>query len=229
MRTRLELHHANQRSDTLLVLLPPALSSIDDFHEQGFVAAVRQRQLPADILLADANAQHVIDHSVVSELQAHVIQPARAQGYLSIWLAGISMGAFSALSYAAQHAEQIAGLYLIAPYPGTADVLTEIRAAGGATTWCQNPPNTQDERTWWQWLGRESLKGEWRTPVYVGTGSADRFLSGQRLLCDVLPENRVRVLPGRHQWPTWKALWDDWLDHGPLAGNATALTRLRRV
>jgi pimeloyl-ACP methyl ester carboxylesterase len=222
MHTRTELHHANQRSDTLLVLLPPALSSIDNFDEQGFVAAMRQRQLPVDLLLADATAQHVIDQSVVSELHGQVIQPARAKGYRSIWLAGISMGAFSALSYAAQHADQIAGLYLIAPYPGTADVLAEIRAAGGAATWCQNPPHTRDERAWWHWLGQESLKGEWRTPVYFGTGSADRFLSGQQMMSEVLPEDHVRVLPGKHQWSTWQALWADWLDHGPLAGEASS-------
>lgn len=137
MHSRTDLHQADQHSDTLLVLLPPALSSIDEFDKQGFVAAVRQRQLPVDLLLADATAQHVIDHSVVSVLHTQVIQPALAKGYRSIWLAGISMGAFSALSYAAQHAEQIAGLYLIAPYPGTTDVIAEIRTAGGVIPWCQ--------------------------------------------------------------------------------------------
>jgi pimeloyl-ACP methyl ester carboxylesterase len=140
------------------------------------------------------------------------------------------MGAFSALNYAAKHADQIAGLYLMAPYPGTADVLAEIRAAGGAATWCQNSPDHQDgfvdepedERLWWRWLGRESIQGERRTPVYFGTGSADRFLRGQQLLADVLPKDHVRVLPGKHQWPTWQALWADWLDHGPLNTGATS-------
>jgi pimeloyl-ACP methyl ester carboxylesterase len=220
MRTRTELYTDTQRSDTLLVLLPPALSSLDDFYAQGFVAAVRQRQLPVDLLLADATAQHVIDHSVVAALHTEVIQPARAQGYRTVWLAGISIGAFSALHYAAQHADQISGLYLLAPYPGTGDVLAEIRAAGGAVNWCQNPPHTQDERAWWHWLGQESLKGEWRTPVFFSTGSADRFLSGQQLLAELLPPDHVRVRPGRHQWSTWQALWADWLDQGPLAGKA---------
>ena len=217
MRSHTELHHSDQRSDTLLVLLPPALSSLDDFYAQGFVAAVRQRQLPVDLRLVDVTAQHVIDGSLVDALHSKVLQPASTEGYRSVWLVGISMGAFSALYYAAQHAQQLAGLYLIAPYPGTADVLAEIRAAGGAAAWCQNPPTTQDERAWWQWLSRESLKGDWRTPVYVGTGSTDRFLSGQQLLAALLPPAHVRVLPGKHQWSTWQTLWTDWLDHGPLA------------
>jgi pimeloyl-ACP methyl ester carboxylesterase len=217
MRTRTEWHIAGQRSETLLVLLPPSLSSIDDFDAQGFVAAVRQRQLPLDLLLADVTAQQVVDNTVVSTLLAEVLQPARAAGYRAIWLAGISMGAFAALHCAAHHANQLAGLYLLAPYPGTGDVLAEIRAAGGAARWYQGECSAQDERAWWQWLGRESAKAEWITPVYFGTGADDRFLNGQRLLADLLPEARVRMLPGRHQWPTWKALWDDWLDHGPLA------------
>lgn len=217
MRTRTDLHTAAQRSDTLLVLLPPALASIDDFDAQGFVSAVRQRQLPVDLLLADVTAQHVLDHCVVAAMAAHVLQPARANGYRSIWLAGISMGAFNALHCAAHHAEQLAGLYLMAPYPGTADVVAEIRAAGGATRWCQQPFSAQDERTWWQWLGQQSLQAQWPTPVYFATGATDRFLKGQRLLADLLPPERVRILPGDHQWPTWKALWEDWLDHGPLA------------
>jgi pimeloyl-ACP methyl ester carboxylesterase len=217
MRTRTELHAAAQRSATLLVLLPPSLASIDDFYEQGFVDAVRQRDLPVDLLLANLTAQHVIDNTAVSALHTEVVQPARAEGYRSVWLAGISMGASSALHYVAHHADHIAGLYLLAPYPGTGDVLAEIRAAGGAATWCQHQTSALDERAWWQWLGQESLKAEWTTPVYFGTGNTDRFLNGQRLLSDLLPDDRIRVLPGSHQWSTWKALWEDWLDHGPLA------------
>ncbi len=217
MRKRTELYAPAQRSATLLVLLPPSLASIDDFYEQGFVDALRQRNLPVDLLLADVTAQHVIDKTLVSALHTQVVQPARAEGYRSIWLAGISMGAFSALHYAAHHADHLAGLFLLAPYPGTGDVLAEIRAAGGAALWCQHQTSTLDERAWWHWLARESLQAQWTSPVYFGTGSTDRFLSGQRLLSDLLPDDRVRVLPGNHQWPTWKALWEDWLDHGPLA------------
>lgn len=216
MQTRTELHAA-QRGETLLIMLPPALASIDDFYEQGFVDAVRQRDLPVDLLFAALTAQHVIDKTMVSVLHTEVVQPARSAGYRSIWLAGISMGAFCCLHYAAQHAALLKGLCLLAPYPGTADVLTEIRAAGGATAWCQQPTSALNERTWWQWLGHESVKGDWTTPVYFCTGSGDRFLGGQRLLSDLLPDDRIRVLPGNHQWPTWTALWEDWLDYGPLA------------
>jgi len=220
MHIRTECYQSGQRSVTLLVLLPPALSSINEFDTQGFVAAVRQRQLPVDLRLVDATAQYVIDKSLVDTLHAQVLLPAQAEGYRSVWLAGISMGAFSALYYAAQHAEQIAGLYLMAPYPGTADVLAEIRDAGGATAWCQQVADTPHERCWWYWLGKQSLLGQWRTPVYFGSGSTDRFLRGQQLIAEVLPKDHVRMLPGKHEWSTWQALWADWLDHGPLSTGA---------
>lgn len=217
MRTRTELHSDTQSSETLLVLLPPSLSSIDDFYAQGFVDAVRQRKLPVDLLLADVTSQYVLDNTIAAALYKEVLQPARAEGYRAIWLIGISMGAFSALHCAAHHADRIAGLYLIAPYAGTGDVLAEIRAAGGAASWYQQQPSVMDERVWWQWLSRESLKEEWATPVYFGTGHTDRFLKGQRLLADLLPDEYIHMIPGSHQWTTWKALWDHWLDHGPLA------------
>ena len=227
MQIRTELHTAAQRSETLLVLLPPSLSSIDDFYEQGFVDAVRQRQLPVDLMLAEVTAQHVMNNTTASTLYTQVLQPARAAGYGAIWLAGISMGAFNALYCAAHHADSLAGLYLMAPYPGTGDVLAEIRTAGGAACWYQQQHADQDERAWWQWLGQESTKAQWTTPVYFGTGSSDRFLNGQRLLADLLPEDHIHMLPGKHQWSTWKALWDHWLDHGPLACGASLAEQQR--
>lgn len=220
MRLRTELAAAPARSDTLLVLLPPALASIDDFYTQGFVDAVRLRQLPVDLLLADTSGQQVLDKTVVSALHNQVVLPAQGNGYRSIWLAGISLGAFSVLLYAAEHADQLAscleGLCLLSPYPGTNDVLAEIRAAGGAVSWSQGQPSREDERNWWHWLAQQSTSAEWRTAVHLGTGSHDRFLRGQTLISDLLPKARVCVLPGAHEWTTWKALWDDWLDHGPM-------------
>lgn len=218
MRTWTDLHTPGGRSDTLLVMLPPSLSRIEDFLDHGLVDAVRHRQLPVDLLLADVTAQHVVDRSVVEQLHTQVVLPARAQGYHHLWMAGISMGAFSALQYAAEHAGELAGLYLLAPYPGTGDVLGEIRAAGGAAAWHQRQPGAlADERQWWHWLCQASRLGQWPTPVYFGTGSEDRFLSGQTLLADLLPPARIHTRSGRHDWPTWKALWTDWLDQGPLA------------
>ncbi len=221
--------HGPCRPDTLLVLLPPAQAQLVDFHTYGFVAAVRERGIPIDIVLAEITYQQVMAHTSVATLHTQVIGPAVAAGYRKIWLAGISIGAFNALHYAAVHAEHLAGVHLMAPYPGTGDVLAEISAAGGPEAWARMPPNAQnDERTWWRWLCREALARQWTTPVYFSTGDRDRFLRGQRMMANLLPDTQVSYESGGHNWPTWQLLWQRWLNDGPLshlASNALALEK----
>lgn len=209
------------RPDALLVLLPPAQAQLVDFYTHGFVAAVRERGIPVDIHLAEITYQHVMAQTSVATLHTQVIGPAVAAGYRKIWLAGISLGAFNALHYAAAHADQLAGIQLMAPYPGTGDILAEIRTAGGPMAWAQTPPDAQnDERVWWRWLCQQTLARQWPTPVYFSTGDTDRFLRGQRMMADLLPDAHVRYAPGGHDWPTWTALWQIWLNDGPLSNRA---------
>jgi pimeloyl-ACP methyl ester carboxylesterase len=59
----------------------------------------------------------------------------RERGHERIWLAGISLGGLAALSYAARHEPDVAGIVLISPYPATRDVLREVDAAGGLEHW----------------------------------------------------------------------------------------------
>lgn len=225
MRILNDLYSDSGRSQTLLVLLPPSEARIEDFYTQGFVAAVRCRQIEIDLALAETTYQHVMSKTVAASLHHHVVQPAQLAGYQNIWFAGISLGAFNALHYASEYACHLAGLHLIAPYPGTGDILAEISGAGGPAAWASQPPADQsDERAWWFWLCREAAAAEWKTPVYFGTGSEDRFLRGQRMLAGQLPSERVRILAGGHAWPVWQALWCDWLDHGPLAGGVPVVT-----
>jgi len=46
------------------------------------------------------------------------------------------------------------------------------------------------------------------------------------LLAAALPPSSVDIVPGGHDWPTWRALWDRFLDarlasKGALAGSVT--------
>lgn len=220
-----------QRPDTLLVLLPPAEAVIEDFRSQGFIAAVRERRLAVDVRLAELTYRHVMAKTVTETLHSDVVQPALASGYRNIWLVGISLGAYNALHYAAERARFLAGVYLIAPYPGTSDVLSEISASGGASAWCEASPLKRcDERAWWHWLygnARRDREGNVAdcVPVFMGTGNEDRFVRGQRMLADLLPPERVHYVPGSHAWPTWQRLWSDWLDHAPFADAALPIDR----
>ncbi|MDP5239236.1 hypothetical protein Q9Q94_06830 [Uliginosibacterium sp. 31-16] len=208
------------RPDTLLVLLPGAEMTLEDFGQHGFIEAVRSRGIAADILVTDLNYTHVMARTVVSSLHEAVIRPARAAGYRAIWLAGISLGAMNALLYASEHAAELAGIHLLAPYPGTGDIVAEIRAAGGPQAWSATPAAAQgDERVFWRWLVEQAAAGS-PLPVSFGCGSEDRFIRNQRLLAGLLPTDRVEYLPGTHDWPVWQALWASWLDHAALPRTA---------
>ncbi len=218
MRQITDRFDSTRCAPTLLVLLPPAQARLEDFLAQGFISAVRERNIRADLALVEITYEHLMDKTGVSTLHEQVVLPAQAAGYRQIWLVGISLGAFHALYYVAKHAPHLAGVHLVAPYPGTRDVLAEIRAAGGPLPWADAPHSGQsDERAWWRWLCREARSGQWRTPVHLSTGSEDRFVRGQRMMADLLPAEHVRTLPGGHAWPVWQTLWQQWLDHGPLA------------
>jgi pimeloyl-ACP methyl ester carboxylesterase len=124
-------------SPTLLVFLPGAHMQPVELVQQGFVAALRQRQRAVDIALPDANLGYVYDGSVLEHLRDDVIAPALApaEGRRQIWLAGISLGGYLALAYAQRHPEQIAGVLTLAPYLGRKPLLKAIADAGGPALW----------------------------------------------------------------------------------------------
>ncbi len=208
---------ACHRAETLLVWLPPAGARPEAFVEQGFVAALRAAALPVDCALAGVEDRWAMDRSATAVVHEQVIRPARAAGYRQVWLAGISLGAFNALHYAARHAACLAGMFLLAPYPGTRDILLEIRAAGGPQAWAASAPaDMRDERIWWHWLVQQSHHDEWPVPVWYASGDADRFAAGQALLAELLPQQRVRHGPGGHEWAVWLRLWRETLAEGRL-------------
>lgn len=205
-----------ERPETLLVLLPGAHVAPADFWRYGFVDAVRERRLAVDILAVDLDYQHVMAHSVVSTLHAEVISPAQERGYRAIWLAGISLGGLNALTYAAQHADLVAGVHLLSPYAGTRDIWQEIQAAGGLQRWRDSPAaDLGEERDVWRWLVDQQRSG-CPLPVSFGCGEQDRFFATQRMYTEVIPPERIQLIPGGHDWPTWQALWTFWLDTEPF-------------
>lgn len=223
MRMLTDLFDRTIHQETLLVLLPPAESKIEDFIAQGFIAAVRSRKIQVDIVLAEVTYMHVMSKTTISALHKYVIQPALVSGYKKVWFAGISLGAFNALYYASEYSEHLSGIYLIAPYPGTNDILNEITEAGGALKWTSsNSANQKDERAWWHWIARESVKGKLITQIYLGTGDDDRFLRGQRMLSGLLPNKNVLAISGTHSWPAWIELWHNWLELALLPRSAGA-------
>jgi S-formylglutathione hydrolase FrmB len=211
------LHSAGAQTDPALTLalLSGTYSEPEDFVREGFPAAVRDHGIDAEIVMAEVRAAWFADGSIVERIHESVVMPARSRGRSRIWLAGISLGGLAALSYAARHAGQVAGIVLISPYPATRDVLREMEAAGGPGHWKPViPPQGDLEREAWLWLADTS--GD-KPPVHCYFASGDRFASGQRRMAETLSPQRVREIPGGHDWSAWRALWAEFLGDSKAA------------
>jgi pimeloyl-ACP methyl ester carboxylesterase len=192
-----------------VVLLPPAYGGQDDFLQHGFAGAVRERHLDVDLVFAELQLQHVNDRSALSRLRQEIILPARALG-CAVWLGGISLGAYIALCYAERWHDELDGLCLFAPYLGSHLITGEIGRAAGLDNWKPGElPEDDEERRVWRFI--KTLRSG-VLPVCLGLGSEDRFADRQRLMAAALASADVDLVPGEHDWPTWRRLWGRFLD-----------------
>jgi pimeloyl-ACP methyl ester carboxylesterase len=199
----------------LLALLAGTYSEPEDFVREGFPAALRDCGVDAEVAMAEVRAAWFADGSIVRRIRDAVVLPAHDRGRSRIWLAGISLGGLAALCYAARHAADIEGIVLISPYPATRDVLREMDEAGGLGRWRPAiPPEGDLEREAWLWLAASAGK---QPPVHCYFASGDRFASGQRRIAAAVPSERVRELPGGHDWAAWRSLWAEFLANSKAA------------
>jgi hypothetical protein len=208
---------AGFRASTLLVFLPGAYMTPDELVQQGFASAVRERELPVDLWFVQTELAQLVDRTAMQRLHVDVVGAARAQGYRRLWFAGISLGAFLAMGYAARWPGQVEGIVGLGAYPGRRPLLLEIEQAGGLDAWRRSDakPREDDDldHDIWAWLARADRS----TPaLYLGHGAQDRFAEGQALMAGTLAADHVDVVPGGHDWPPWRALWARWLDKGVL-------------
>jgi pimeloyl-ACP methyl ester carboxylesterase len=207
---------AGFRAPTLLVFLPGAYMTPDELVREGFGSAVRERNLPTDVWFVQTELAQLVDRTAMQRLHDEIIEVARAQGYQRLWLAGISLGAFLAMSYAARWPGRIDGIVTMGAYPGRRQLLQDIQAAGGLEAWRRSaqPREADDlDHNVWVWLSRPDRD---KTALYVGYGAEDRFADAQALIASTVPAAQRDVVPGGHDWPPWRALWARWLDQGVL-------------
>lgn len=213
--------HGPERADGLVVFLPGFGDDGGVFERYGLVDIVRD-DTRFDAVGAHAHFGFYRDFSVLPRLETDVVGPALRMGYERIWLVGTSMGGFGAVSYAAAHPDEIAGVMLIAPYLGGPAVLDEIRAQG-FEDWSpgelEGPSGDRADvtRRNWAWM-RAQLNDPEGTPIYLGYGEQDPSVADFQILEGQLPEDRVFSIPGPHGWLAWTPIFDE-LASRALAGD----------
>lgn len=192
----------------LAVFLPGVYDSPQDFVSNHFVHELRRRQMPFDVVAADAHLDYFQTGTIVQRLEQDIIEPAMARKPEQIWLIGISLGGLGAMLYAS-HDPRITGVVALAPYLGTKQALAEVANAGGWAQW--NPAQSSAMLSWelglHKWIKSYLEAPQTMPKLFLGYGEQDRFATEQRQLASQLPSNNVLAIPGGHDWPTWQSLW----------------------
>jgi pimeloyl-ACP methyl ester carboxylesterase len=199
--------HTGVTASSRMIWLPGAYHGAKDFLEAGFPEAVARRQISLDMTFVDLELQHLGDRGVLERLRSEIVLPAREMG-VTVWLAGISLGGWIALEFAVSYPNEFDGLCLFAPYLGNRMLTGEIAAAGLAAWDPGELAETDSERQIWRYI---KTRVDSR-PLHLGFGRDDRFSAAQRLLAKELPAGSVDVIEGGHDWRTWGALWENFLD-----------------
>ena len=201
-----------------MLLLPGANESSAGFARAGFHDAVRERRLDIELDCCDLEFKHLTDRTMLERLHDGPLAAARASGCDPVWLAGVSLGGFMALAYAARYPAELNGLCLIAPYLGSRILTREISRAGGLAAWNPGEADAADEdRQLWRFIKLRRNPGPM---FYLGHGSDDRVADSHRLLAESLPAESVDVVHGAHDWPAWRQVWNHFLDKWPVPGCA---------
>ncbi|MGI4776654.1 MAG: alpha/beta fold hydrolase [Janthinobacterium lividum] len=222
MYTQTDTSQCVAHADTLIVLLPGVYSNPEEFVREGFVRAVQDSRIAADVVGVDAHLGYYEKNVFVERLRQDVIAPARALGYRAIWIAGISLGGFGGLVYAQEHPDEIDGVVALAPYLGAPAIADSVAKAGGLVRWTPAAAASTDQRTrretaLWNSLQRYSVAAADNSPpLWLGYGKADRFAAGNGLLGAVLPPEHVFTTEGGHDWTPWLQLWKAMLPGLPL-------------
>jgi pimeloyl-ACP methyl ester carboxylesterase len=206
-----------KRSANLLILMAGAGDRHDAFEKYGYISEARQAGLNADIIAADAHYDFFTELTVRERLHEEIVKPAKAKGYQSIWMGGISLGGFGSLIYSQKYAEELAGLVLIAPYIGNRGTLAEIEKAGGLVAWNPGDVPDHDERGLWVMLKKYQPNTKPALPIHLMYGNTDRFNAFHDMLASRLDKRYVKVVDGGHDWPQWQALWREFVASNPFA------------
>ena len=190
----------------LIVLLPGIHDAPGKFQENNFISEAYSKGLATDFVAVDSHIGYFETHTIVERLRTDIILPARKAGYQKIWLVGISLGGFAALLYTTRHADEIDGIVLLSPYLGSDQLINEVKQPGSLGVEGKTSKQLYEQRVW-KWVEENSSKYSEKPVIYLGYGKQDKFKDAHLLFAEALAPEYVFSISGKHNWKTWRALW----------------------
>ncbi len=195
----------------LVVFLPGLGDDPEDVVEGGLIDEMKAAP-QFDAVVADAHFGYYKEFVVLDRLHADVIGPIRDR-YDEMWIVGVSMGGYGAVSYAERYPKEVTGVVLLAPYMGESDITEDIEEAGSLEAWRSEDFPAETKRTRhgvsiWKWL-KQRPKYPDEPAIYLGCGDEDSHMRQLKLLRPVLPSDHILVRPGGHDWDVWRPLFHD--------------------
>ena len=156
----------------------------EDFLDAGFDARCDRGIAARSGLRRSGNASISAIAAASSGCGATSCSGARTGG-VSVWLAGISLGGFMALDYAATPSREFDGLCLLAPYLGNRMLTAEIAGAPGARRLGTGRACGSDvERRIWRYV---KTRVPISPPLYLGYGQRRSLRRRHALMAEALP------------------------------------------
>lgn len=208
---------------TLLVMLPGIRDSDKSFARNDFITILNQNNIDVEVITVNANIAYYKNRGLIDRLEQDVIQVAKQEGYKNIWLLGISLGGLGAMLYTNEQPEDIQGIILLAPYLGDRDIIEEIKSYASLEEWAkfakqftrENSTEKSNKLVKYLWLPLIERKCYTHKPIYLLYGDEDKHKFAHDVMASCLSADSVITIEGKHNWKTWKMLWDSLLAKYP--------------
>ena len=208
--------HAHSVQDRLVILLPGRGESVDAYKDFGFIRAITDAGIRADVLLVDAHLGYYLSKTLPERFAEDVLSEIELQGYKEVWIGGISLGGLGALLLDREFPETFDQLLLLAPFLGSDRALLKSLETTGLEHWqppADEVPADDFEYALWAHLKAVCMTSDADARLWLAFGERDRMRRWHRVLAATLPEERVFTdEEGKHLWTTWTPLWKQMLE-----------------
>jgi len=201
--------------EAVFVLLPGRWDRPEDFVRHGFLALLAEEGWSAEVVGCDLHVGYFRQGTAALRLGEDVLGKLAPYQRECTYLVGISLGGLGAIL--ADH--QFPGpwkLVLLAPYLGERKRGRQNLDPKVASLGKTNPLAPQ----LLSWLASRAPQPR----LWLGYGASDPYAPGHAFLASQLPADHVVLLPGGHDWPTWRRLFRTLLHRLP---RTTCLPRER--